>query len=467
MGLDGIAQGGGRRSSSSELTLDVIGLKVNGTAVSLLMKKTDTSRNSDNQQHYDVLIVGGGMVGAAIACGLGQQRIRVAVFDHNEPPLPLPKDALPELRISALTTASEEILRQLEAWQHMQSMRMTPYRRMAVWEKLYSPYGKEIDSRANRVVFDAKQINHSQLGFIVENRVTQLGLLEAIKSYSSVSFFCPANIQKIHTSERPPAIELTDGRRFTGNLLVGADGANSQVRQTAGLAKEQRDYEQQCLVATVEIVCGCQDITWQAFTPTGPEAFLPLPDINGRSYGSIVWYNHPEKIRQLLTLSNKAFIEELQTTFPAELPEVVRHHERRAFPIARCHVTKYFRPGVVLAGDAAHTINPLAGQGVNLGLQDAAWLIEILVDAYRADENLGSPAVLSQYEKARRRDNALMMNTMDTFYHIFSSQNKPLQLLRNLGLTIAGKLSPAVKQVMKHAMGLSGKQPKLATGKKI
>ena len=430
------------------------------------MKRTDASKHCDDQQHYDVLIVGGGMVGATIACGLGQQGIRVAVFDHTEPS-PLLADALPELRVSALSTASEEILRQLGAWQHMQSMRMTPYRRMAVWEKLHSPFGKEIGSRANRVVFDAKQINHSQLGFIVENRVTQLGLLEAIKSYPSVSLFCPANIQKIHASATPPVIELSDGRRFSGDLLVGADGANSRVRQAAGLAMEQRDYEQQCLVATVEITGSCQDITWQAFTPTGPEAFLPLPDINGRSFGSIVWYHHPEKIRQLLALSSEAFIKELKTTFPAELPEVIQLHERGAFPIARRHVAEYFCPGVVLAGDAAHTINPLAGQGVNLGLQDAAWLIEILVEAYRAGENLGSLEVLTQYEKARRRDNALMMNTMDAFYHAFSNQSKPLQLLRNVGLTIAGKLSPAVNQVMKYAMGLSGKQPKLATGKKI
>lgn len=430
------------------------------------MKTADAFGHSDNQQHYDVLVVGGGMVGATIACGLGQQGIRVAVFDQAEPS-PLPADALPELRVSALSTASEAILRQLGAWPYMQSMRMTPYRRMAVWEKLHFPLGKAIDSRANRVVFDAQQINHSQLGFIVENRVTQSGLLEAIKSCPSVSFFCPVNIRKIHTSSASPMIELSDGRRFSGDLLVGADGADSRVRQSAGLAMEQRDYEQQCLVATVEIAGGCQDITWQAFTPTGPEAFLPLPDINGKSYGSIVWYNHPERIRQLLALSNEAFIEALETTFPSELPEIIQLHQRGAFPIARRHVTEYFRQGVVLAGDAAHTINPLAGQGVNLGLQDAAWMIEILVDALRAGENPGSTEVLARYEKARRSENALMMSTMDAFYHTFSNQSKPLQLLRNLGLTVAGKLSPAVNQVMKYAMGLSGKQPRLATGKKI
>ena len=316
-------------------------------------------------------------------------------------------------------------------------------------------------------MFDARHIHHSQLGFIVENRVTQSGLLEAIKSYPSVSFFCPVSIQTIHTSSTPPVIELSDGRRFSGDLLVGADGANSRVRQAAGLAMEQRDYEQQCLVANGR---NCRRLSGHYLAGPLPRQarrpFLPLPDINGRSYGSIVWYNHPEKVRELLALSEEAFIEALGATFPAELPDVIQLHERSAFPIARRHVAEYFRRGVVLAGDAAHTINPLAGQGVNLGLQDAAWLIEILVDALRAGENPGSTEVLARYEQARQSDNALMMNTMDAFYHTFSNQSKPLQLLRNLGLTLAGKLSPAINQVMKYAMGFSGKQPRLATGKK-
>lgn len=429
------------------------------------MTKITASEQSSSGQSYDVLIVGGGMVGAAIACGLGNQGIKVAVFDHTEPE-PLPANALPELRVSALSTASEEILRQLGAWPYMEEMRMTPYRRMAVWEKLHTPWGKELISRKNRVMFDTQQIDHPQLGFVVENRVTQLGLLEAIKPCPSITFLCPVSIQKIDTSTNRPMIELSDGRRFYGDLLVGADGANSRVRQAAGLSMEQRDYEQQCLVATVEIKGDCQDITWQAFTPTGPEAFLPLTDIDGRSYGSVVWYHHPEKIRQLLALSNEAFIKELVKTFPVELPGIVQLHERGAFPIARRHARQYFRPGVVLAGDAAHTINPLAGQGVNLGLQDAAWLIEVLIEAYQSNEGLGSPTVLERYEKARRKENTLMMNVMDGFYHTFSNQSRPLQLLRNAGLTMAGNLSPAVNLVMKYAMGLSGKRPKLTSREK-
>ena len=408
---------------------------------------------------YDVLVVGAGMVGVAIACGLGQQGLKVAIFDHHVPE-PLPDDALPELRVSALSKASENILRQLGAWEPMQDLRMTPYRRMAVWEKLPASFS---DSRINHVVFDAGRIGHAQLGYIVENRVTQLGLLAALKSCPSVSLFCPGEIVRMDV--RQPMVELKDGRCFYGDLLVGADGADSQVRQSAAIALQQVDYEQQCLVATVEIAGGCQDITWQAFTPDGPQAFLPLPDIAGKSYGSVVWYHQPEKIRQLLALDDAAFISTLAASFPDELPPIIQLHQRGAFPIARRHASSYFRPGVVLAGDAAHTINPLAGQGVNLGFQDAAWLIEILGAAHLAGEHLGSPTVLARYEKARRTANSAMMYTMDAFYYTFSNRNRPLQLLRNAGLLAAGKLPPVLNHVMKYAMGLTGKLPKLALDK--
>lgn len=416
-------------------------------------------------QHFDVLVVGGGMVGGAVATALGQQGISVAVFDRSAIE-PLVADQ-PELRVSALSHASEQVLRQLGAWDHMSTMRMCPYRRMAVWEKLHHPWGKEVDARPNQTLFDAAHIDYPQLGFIVENKVTQQGLFETMKACEHVELFCPAQIEQIIIDDDHPVIRLADGRQFTGDLLVGADGAQSRVRQEAGLGIEQNDYEQQCLVATVEIAGGCQDITWQAFTATGPEAFLPLPDIDGRHYASIVWYNLPENIQSLKRLSDDAFVRKLSDSFPAELPEIKRVLERGSFPLARRHALNYWRKGIVLVGDAAHTINPLAGQGVNLGFQDAAWLAEILADAFKAGEPLGSPEVLQRYERCRRADNQKMMSVMDGFYHTFSNNSTPLKLLRNLGLGIAGQATPAIKQVMKYAMGLSGKQPRLARGEPL
>lgn len=418
------------------------------------------------RKNYEVLVVGGGMVGATVACALGQRGISVAVFDHALPE-PLPINAPPELRVSALSYTSEQILRNLGAWSHIENQRACPYRRMAVWEKLHHPWGQEVESRPNKTLFDAAGIGHPQLGFIVENRVTQLGLLHAMKACDSVELFSPVRIKSIDLASGNPEIMLADGQSFSGNLLVGADGANSRVRETAALALEQKDYEQQCLVATVEIEGGCQDITWQAFTPTGPEAFLPLPNIDGRSYGSVVWYNLPENIHRLLALPDQAFMSELSNTFPTELPVVKRVLERSSFPLARRHAVEYFRKGVVLAGDAAHTINPLAGQGVNLGFQDAAWLAQIIGDAIEAGENPGSVEVLTRYSDVRHPENQRMMNLMDGFYHTFSNDSKPLKLIRNIGLAMAGKATPATKQVMKYAMGLTGKQPPLAQNERL
>ncbi|WP_245662971.1 FAD-dependent monooxygenase [Endozoicomonas arenosclerae] len=412
-------------------------------------------------ENFDVLVVGAGMVGAAIACALGLKGVRVAVFDRALPASFEP-DQLPDLRVSALSYASEQILKNLGAWQYMEAMRMCPYRRMAVWEKLHFPSGRELDKRPNQTVFDAADIRQEQLGFIVENRVTQLGLLKRLDELKSVTLLAPATIKSLNLKGSKPEITLEDDRLFTADLLIGADGAQSRVRDQANIRLDTREYEQQCLVATVEVEGGMQDITWQAFTRTGPEAFLPLPDIDGKSYASIVWYNLPENVQKLMKLSDSEFLEELSTTFPKELPPLVKLHERGFFPLARRHAMNYFANGAVLAGDSAHTINPLAGQGVNLGFQDVAWLAEILTDAHEAGESLGSSEVLQRYEKARRRDNQLMMSTMDAFYHAFSNDNAPLKVLRNVALGIAGKSTPAVKEVMKYAMGISGRQAKLA-----
>ena len=406
-------------------------------------------------QHMNVVIIGAGMVGSAIACGLGIQGVQVALIDqHAISPL----TPYPELRVSALSKASEHLLKHLGAWEYMTQQRMTPYQTMQVWEKLVDHPNYE-----SRVIFDTNTLTDnekhvSELGFIVENKVTQLGLHKALEKHNNVTLHCPVDIQAIDTTAAQPLITLSNGQQFSCDLLIGADGAHSKVRSAAGIDSSESVYAQKCMVAIVEIN-KCQQSTWQAFTPTGPEALLPLPDIDGRSYASLVWYHNADVVKSLMQLQDEAFLEALIDSFPSDLPPIIKLIERGAFPLVRRHARQYYKNSVVLAGDAAHTINPLAGQGVNLGFQDAAWLIEVITHAINLGQSINSPAVLARYQRARYGDNLLMQRSMDLFYYGFSNDLRPLKLLRNSVLSVAAHFPSLIQPIMRHAMGLSTKQP--------
>jgi 2-octaprenyl-3-methyl-6-methoxy-1,4-benzoquinol hydroxylase len=230
-----------------------------------------------------------------------------------------------------------------------------------------------------------------------------------------------------------------------------------------GLGVTSWDYQQHAMVICVETDYQQQDITWQRFVPSGPQAFLPLTG----HYGSIVWYNSADEVRRLKTLSNTDLIAELTATFPDNLGKVKQVLGVASFPLKRQHAQQYVKPGVVLVGDAAHMINPLAGQGVNIGLLDAAALGEVLIDAHAKGESIDDIIVLKRYEKMRRNENLRMMTVMDVFYRVFSNEIFPIKFFRNLGLGLAERVLPAKNKVMRMAMGLEGNLPKLARGKSI
>ncbi len=396
---------------------------------------------------YDIVIVGGGMVGAAIACALGGSRYQVAVIEGLYP------DAFEtgqphDLRVSALSVASETLLKNIGAWDGIISRRSCPYRRMKVWET----------SEATATLFDSDQIGENHLGHIVENRITQLALLETLKQHSNVDLICPAKTRRVDYSAGSSIVELEDGREIIGRLLIGADGGESRVRQAAGIGITKWDYNQQALVASVVTSYPQQDITWQQFTPTGPLAFLPLSGY----HASLVWYNTPDQVKRLMALSDKAFLDAVQQTFPKSIGQIDQLLERGFFPLRRQHAQAYVAEGVALAGDSAHMIHPLAGQGVNIGFMDVAMLAEVLLEAEAQGEAFYSLDTLKKYEQARRKQNLLMMQTMDAFYHVFSNNNLPLKLLRNIGLGVADKLPFAKPHVTRFAMGIEGLVPNLA-----
>ncbi|MCX7094362.1 MAG: UbiH/UbiF/VisC/COQ6 family ubiquinone biosynthesis hydroxylase [Methylobacter sp.] len=403
------------------------------------------------KQNFDVVVVGGGMVGAAVACGLGGSSLKVAVIE-SEPPQAFAADQPHDLRVSALSIASKNILETVGAWDGVVKRRLCPFRRMRVWET------------AGDTEFCSDDINYPELGYIVENRVTQLALLERLQDFANIELICPATIGKInYWTGKPSELELGDGRVLSAKLLVAADGGQSRVRQTVGLGVTSWDYKQHALVIYIETDYAQQDITWQRFVPSGPQAFLPLTG----HYGSIVWYNSPDEVRRLKALSNEDLMRELTATFPDCLGKVNAVLGTASFPLKRQHAQSYVKPGVALVGDAAHMINPLAGQGVNIGLLDAAALAEVLIDAYKQGLDVGDMTVLRRYEKMRRNENLKMMTVMDVFYRVFSNPVLPVKFLRNLGLGLAERIAPAKNKVMRAAMGLDGNLPKLARGEPI
>ncbi len=402
-------------------------------------------------QEFDVVIVGGGMVGATVGCGLGNSGLKAAVIEQTLPD-EFSAEQSHDLRVSALSLASKKILQAVGAWEGVLNRRYCPFKRMRVWET------------AGDTEFNSDDINLPELGYIVENRVTQLALLDKLADFDNVKLFAPASIKNINYNPSGLAtIKLSDDTELHAKVLVAADGGSSRVRQAVGLGVTSWDYRQHAMVIYVETDYAQQDITWQRFVPSGPQAFLPLTG----NYGSIVWYNSADEIRRLKSLPAEALISEMTETFPDCLGKIKQVLGVASFPLKRQHAQQYVKAGVALVGDAAHMINPLAGQGVNIGLLDAAALAEVLVEANAKGENISDIAVLQRYEKMRRNENLRMMTVMDAFYRVFSNKILPMKFFRNLGLGLAERILPVKNKVMRMAIGLDGNLPKLARGKSL
>ncbi len=399
---------------------------------------------------YDLVIIGGGMVGATLACSLGNSDFNVALIEELRPGAFSPVQPH-DLRVSALSIASCTILKTIGAWKGVLTRRLCPFRRMRVWEA------------RGETEFRSEEINEAALGYIVENRIVQLALLDRLSDFPNIDLFCPQKTGGIDYARERSSVRLEQGPVLSTRLLIAADGGQSKIRQAAGMGVSSRDYEQHALVLTVETAYGQQDITWQRFTPTGPQAFLPLSG----PHASLVWYNTPEEIGRLRALSDAALLEALVKAFPGCLGEITRLIARGSFPLRRQHALAYAKPGIALVGDAAHMIHPLAGQGVNIGLLDAAALAQVLIAADNRRQDIGSIKVLREYERMRRTENLVMMTAMDAFYRVFGNTHGALKLARNFGLGLAEHLPLARKIVMRHAMGLEGNLPRLARGEAI
>jgi len=384
----------------------------------------------------DVAVVGGGMVGSALAALLGQVGIRVAVLEAQAPPPFDPAQPL-DLRVSAINTHSEAVYRAAGAWAGMVARRGCVYDGVRVWDQ-----GSSAVTR-----FDAPQGRH--LGWFMENRVMQVALLDRLAELDSVSLHCPARPVALVPEPEAMGLQLEDGGLIRADLVIGADGARSAVRAMAGIDVQAHDYGQQAMLINVRTVRPHQTVTWQRFTPAGPQAFLSLPG----NHACLVWYDSPRATEVRLGLDDEALRQEIEAEFPEELGGVETVLARGAFPLRRTHARSYRAHRIALVGDAAHTIHPLAGQGVNLGLQDAATLAELLIDAHAAGRPLHAAGLLARYEARRRPANLAMMHSMDLFKGVFCNDSPLLQRLRRGGLWLAEHAGPAKSWVVQYAAG--------------
>jgi 2-octaprenylphenol hydroxylase len=395
----------------------------------------------------DVVIVGGGLVGATLACALGKCSLSVRLVEAR-PPAPLHADDPLDPRVSAFTRASERILENLDVWDRTAAERRSPFREMHVWDATGS----------GAIHFDSAWVGEPYLGHIVENRAVLTGLQSRLEGLSNVRSLCPAAVVDVAMGADRARVQLAEGGVLGARVLVAADGSASRVRRLAEMPVRGRGSPQKAVVAVVTTSRGHRETAWQRFLPTGPLAFLPVFD--GRC--SIVWSTRPEEADALCAMEGEAFLARLEEAAGGALGSMRAVEGRAAFPLRRQYAPSYVGPRLALVGDAAHTIHPLAGQGVNLGLLDAAAMAEVLLEGAARGRDIGSLRVLRRYERWRKGDNLAMLLLMEGFRSLFGARSEAVRWLRNLGLTLVDGVEPLKAEIIRRAMGLRGDLPVLA-----
>ena len=399
--------------------------------------------------HFDVAIIGAGIAGTALAASLSGNGLAIALIEAT----PLSVTELPaactlanfDSRVSALTPRSRQQLQALGAWEAIADYRQCPYRHMTVWDA----------EGTGQIDFDCAEVNAPMLGHIVENRAIVSALVAQVTAARDITLFNPARLESCSISEESASqLTLEGGATLQADLLVAADGALSRVREMTGFDTREWDYGHRAIVATVEVELPHQDTAWQRFLPTGPLALLPLPGDGQRHYCSIVWSLQDSLVDDLLALEDVAFCAQLQQAIEGRLGGIVASSPRFAFPLRQRHAVDYVKPGIALVGDAAHTIHPLAGQGINLGLQDVAVLAQEVLAGHARGISPGQLELLRRYQRRRKGENLLMMAAMDGFKRLFEQQALPLRWLRNVGMRGVNQMGPVKQQLMRHAMGL-------------
>lgn len=413
--------------------------------------------NAQRDNEFDIVIAGAGMVGASLACLLAESPLRIALLDRS--PLspaedmervPLSSDQF-DPRVSAISHASQQLLKDIGVWDDIVARRACNYLDMQVWDA----------EGTGSISFSASEINQAELGSIVENSIIIGALHKKISALENVFPVTPFSIESFEYEDdmgrRVVRLDASEGESVRAPLIIAADGANSKLRQLAKFECREWDYEQSALVTTVHTERGHDNKALQRFLETGPLAFLPLrvaQDSDDQHYSSIVWSMLPAQAERIMALSEEAFNAELGAAIEFKLGKIQSSDKRFVFPLRQRHAIDYVKEAIVLVGDAAHTIHPLAGQGVNLGLLDAKALAQELRRGAEAGRSLADSTVLLRYQRRRKGNNLSMMWLMEGFKRLFAQQDLTIRWLRNMGMNAADKMTPIKNQMIRKAMGL-------------
>jgi 2-octaprenylphenol hydroxylase len=387
---------------------------------------------------HDVAVVGAGMVGAALALELARAGFDVAVVEPRPPAAWSERDDV-DLRVVALAPSSAQLFGRLDVWKSIVSARACAYRHMRVWDAL----------APGKLEFDAADQGESALGWIVENRLIQHVLWQALQNDARIALHCPARVTATEANAQRRTLALDDGASVSAQLVVAADGAESALRAMVGIATHDRDYAQRAIVAHVATQRAHESTAWQRFLPAATVAFLPLAD--GRS--SVVWSVSNTEADRLLALDDGAFCAELGAAFDFRLGLITATTPRAAFALRLKLADRYLAPRFALIGDAAHAVHPLAGQGVNLGLRDAAELAAALIAARDVKRDFAADSALRRFERRRRSDNALSAHSFDAIQRVFGSDSMTLAALRGAGLGLVDRITPLKQMFARHAAG--------------